>query len=200
MLGDALFQFRQAEEDHAEEIAIVELEIQQHPQVFEDRLVPDRVGLIPPRLVVCHEAVGQGTEERGPMGSLRRDIQLPRNFVQQLLRGEGGVDHEADVILLLLELRKEDTAQGALPAPDLPREQGPSLSVLDHVDELLQDLPMGRNGAEEGGIGHVLERGPAESPIRLVHLPSLIRHDSFPRSEHQDAPRAIPPSGRASRG
>src|SRR5213594_1169315 len=168
-------ELRRTDEQEVHGEPFVRLEVQQQPELLEDPVVLDQLGLVhdhhavTPGLVVLVEDIVQRVEERGLGVRLRLDAELVEDLAEEVQGVPARVREQADLVALGLEALDERARERRLATTVLTGEHPAALAVADRVDEAHQRLLVLGRQVEELRVRRVVERRFAELPVRFVH-------------------------------
>src|SRR5262245_7435737 len=178
--ADLRAELGRADEQERQQELVVGLEVHQEPELLEDRVVLDELGLVDdddavtPGLVVVEEQIVEQMQELRLARLLRLDSQLVEDFSQEVDRGPARVGEKPDLVALGLEPLDEGARQGGLAAAVLAREHPAALAVAHHVDETDERLLVLGRQIEKLRVRRVVEGRLGELPVRFVHGQLLL--------------------------
>src|ERR1051326_2812136 len=175
---DARFELRLSDEQHREQILIVELEVRQQADLVERRLRGDELRLVDDqhRLAAAFvqlEELGVDLVEQVVAEAARLEAEAARNRSEKLRRGEARVDQQHDRAGVA-EAVDQRAGERRLSRADVADEQR-QLLLLDRVLEPRQRLAVLRALVQKRGIWRLPEgpgRETEERFVRAAILPS----------------------------
>jgi len=167
---DPALQLRLADQHQVENVPVVELKIQQQPDLFEGFLI-DQLGFVDNQHrgfvipnVFHHPVVEHLQQIRLGIGH-GVQIELVEGLLEKVDRRQGRVRDQADVEFGVLQMPDEDAADHGLAAADLSRQHNDPLVPLDGVDQPGERLLVFRRIIHEFRVGHIFERVFLQTPI-----------------------------------
>ncbi len=188
-----------AHQDDRDQVAVVELEVSEEPDLLEGGLAGDEVGFVqdeeggPALPLQGQEALVDLLQEIAGIEAGGGHPQLPRHRAQELAGGEAGVQHHPHLVALPHPVHQGPREQG-LARAHFAREQG-QLHLFHRVEELLQRLLVDLVEEEVAGVGGLAEGLLAQPVVGLVHLRSPRPRRPRPGSSCACPRRARPRPG-----